>query len=344
MTEPKSHTIAAIIPLYNGARFIEDALASVLGQTRPPDEVIVVDDGSTDDGAALAERFAAGAPGFKLVRKENGGQASARNQGVAQSSSTLIAFLDQDDIWYPWHLERLIEPFERSIIHNLGWTYANLDEVDIGGKLVKRRLLDPENHPKQSVFQCVRQDMFVLPSASLIARDAFEAVGGFDEQLIGYEDDDLFLRIFREGYDNHFIDEAVSKWRIHVNSTSFTEHMLKSRILYARKLLAAFPDVQERYQFTARDAIAPRFVASFLSAALNCARFDRPEQMPLVRNALLELAPFLSPGKSLCLRAMLPAITNVPVMRAMMKIGMTRIAGRLRRSRDASLPAGLRKG
>src|ERR1700683_4722178 len=90
-------SIAAIIPLYNGATWIEQSIRSVLSQTLPPDELIIVDDGSTDDGPNIVARLAQDNPLIKLLHKENGGQSSARNFGVRHSNSNLIALLDQDD-------------------------------------------------------------------------------------------------------------------------------------------------------------------------------------------------------------------------------------------------------
>jgi glycosyltransferase involved in cell wall biosynthesis len=237
-------SIVAIVPLYNGAKFIEEAIRSVLAQTLQPAEFLVVDDGSTDDGPAIVERIAKENPLIKLWRKSNGGQSSARNFGVARSKSALIALLDQDDVWYPHHLETLVKPFRRERAIPLGWVYSNLDEVDESGGMITRSLLNtmPAHHPKRTLIECLAMDMFILPSASLIAREAFEAVGGFDERLSGYEDDDLFLRLFRSGYDHVYIDQPLSKWRIYIGSTSYSPRMARSRMIYAEKLMATFPD------------------------------------------------------------------------------------------------------
>lgn len=108
--------------------------------------------------------------------------------------------------------------------------------------------------------------MFVLPSASLISRRAFDAVGGFDETLSGYEDDDLFLRIMLAGYNNHFVEEAVTRWRIHGGGCSYSPRMDRSRILYLRKLLLQFPDDKERRRFYKRHYLVPRFFPSAVSA------------------------------------------------------------------------------
>lgn len=252
--------IAAVIPLYNGARYIRTALHSVLTQNVMPAQIIVVDDGSTDDGPAIVEQMAKQHP-ITLLRKPNGGQSSARNFGVAHSETELIALLDQDDVWYPNHLEGLVDQFRRIAVPEMGWVYSNLDEIDENGDLIVRSCLRmvPVPHPKRDLFACIATDMFVLPSATLISRRAFDAVGGFDEQLSGFEDDDLFLRIFRAGYDNFYLDLALSQWRIYNHSASFTPRMARSRMRYFRKLVEMCPDDPLRDRYLARDFLAPRF-------------------------------------------------------------------------------------
>jgi glycosyltransferase involved in cell wall biosynthesis len=253
--------IAAIMPLYNGARYVQEALESVLAQTRPADEIIVVDDGSTDEGPEIV-RAMARSVAIHLYQKQNGGQSSARNYGVRLATSDLIAFLDQDDMWYPDHLAELAKPFLEPRRRKLGWAYGNLDEVDQSGRMVLHSCLQalPFHHPKTDVFKCLKNDMFVLPSSSLIAKSAFEAVGGFDENLAGYEDDDLFLRLFQSGLDNVFIDLPLTKWRIHEDGCSYSRRMAVSRRAYINKLLAQFPDDHTRGRIISRDCLAVRFL------------------------------------------------------------------------------------
>lgn len=124
----------------------------------------------------------------------------------------MIALLDQDDTWYPHHIEFLVKPFLKTNRYiPLGYTYSDLDEIDEQGRMFRRALLSRlpyQEHPKKTVLNCLRRDMFVLPGASLICKRAFEAIGGFDERLIGYEDDDLFLRMFCAGFDSEFINRT----------------------------------------------------------------------------------------------------------------------------------------
>ncbi len=279
---PVDLSIVAVIPLYNGARWIEQSICSVLVQTLMPDEFIVVDDGSTDDGAgvAIVERLRRQYPIITLLHKPNGGQSSARNFAVAHSTKSLIAFLDQDDVWYPNHLERLVGPFRNKSSIPLGWVYSNMDEIDESGACIRHAFLNviPSMHPKRSLAQCVSEDMYVVPSSSLVAREAFEAVAGFDVRLSGYEDDDLFLRIFRAGYDNAYLNERLCQWRLYSASTSYTDRMAISRMIYARKLLEMLPDDPRRSVFVSRDHIIPRFMRALKGEYQRCRKSGELKQ------------------------------------------------------------------
>jgi glycosyltransferase involved in cell wall biosynthesis len=295
-------SIVAIIALYNGARWIEQSIASVLMQTLPPDEFIVVDDGSTDDGPALVQRMAKEHP-ITLLRKSNGGQSSARNFGVSHSKSDLIALLDQDDAWYPHHLEKLIEPFRQKRHIPLGWVYSDLDMIDERGNLLTRNYLrdPPVEHPKRHLYRCLGEDMHILPSASLISRDAFESVGGFDERLSGYEDDDLFLKIFTANYDNVFLDEPLSKWRMNGSSASHTAAMIKSSVIYARKLMEQYPE-------HAGEIIAPRFNHALSS------RYSQSFHDPKRRREAIEGLEYIAPY--LRRKARMRLLLSLPIRRS----------------------------
>ena len=115
-----SQRISVVIPCYNGARFLEQALASVREQTRPVDEVIVVDDGSTDDSADIARR--AGVTCLSL--EENMGPGASRNRGIALCRGEIVAFLDCDDYWMPEHI-RQDDGAPRAISAELAGILAN---------------------------------------------------------------------------------------------------------------------------------------------------------------------------------------------------------------------------
>lgn len=325
------YKIVAVIPLYNGAPYIRMALESVLAQERKADEIIVVDDGSTDDGALIVACMAAANPAIKLLSKKNGGQGSARNFGVRHSTADLIAFLDQDDLWYAHHLEELEKPFLEKSRLPLGWVYSNLDEINGRGQMVCHSYLDTENneHPKRTLICCLKQDMFILPGASLISRDAFEAVGGFDEQFIGYEDDDLFLRMFCQGYRNIFIDQPLMIWRIHAGSTSYGRLMAQSRMRYFNKLVAMFPDDPQLSRFYARQYFVPRFVRSVVADLRSGMSLNDRERVEIACSHLWQLSGHLSARRKLPLR-ILAVISRRPVVGRMVRMLPYGVANRLK--------------
>jgi glycosyltransferase involved in cell wall biosynthesis len=287
-------TVVAVIPLYNGAKYIELAVRSVLSQSVAVAEIVIVDDGSTDDGPAIVKRLAEVNP-IRFIHKPNGGQASARNVGIAESKSSLIALLDQDDVWYPEHVETLIHPFLKTPHARLGWTYSDLDQVDEAGNMLVHNLLTAEAafHPKRDLYSCLRTDMHILPSASLISRSAFESVGGFDERLCGYEDDDLFLRMFRRGYESVYFGEASTQFRSHSGSTSYSPRIAASRIAYFRKLVEEFPDDEFREVCFRRDLLAPRFLRLIVSDYSRNVRLGNRDAMRQNVEDLSELTPHL---------------------------------------------------
>jgi glycosyltransferase involved in cell wall biosynthesis len=250
--------VSAVIPVFNGRRYLAEAVASVAAQTVGPSELIIVDDGSEDDSLSTIDVRALPFPA-RIVRQANAGQSSARNHGARLAQGDVIALLDQDDRWYPHHLERLLAPFITEPA--LGFTYSDLDEIDSEGSLVclGRLHWSGAAHPKRSLWELLAGDMFIVPSATLIRRDAFLSVDGFDEQFSGYEDDDLFIRLFRAGYTHAFVNESLSQWRIHRGSTSYTNRMNISRRLFAQKLMAMCPDEPQVEHWWVRDYIAPRF-------------------------------------------------------------------------------------
>ena len=318
--------ISVVVPLYNGRDFIREALDSVLTQTLPPDEIIVVDDGSTDDGPDIVADMAR-SHSMIFLRKANGGQSSARNVGIAHANGDLIALLDQDDVWYPHHLATLVKPFTETHALNIGWTYSNLDRIDADGSMLIRSFLTwlPTAHPKRSMIQCLGQDMFVVPSASLISRKAFQAVGGFDESLSGYEDDDLFLRMFRAGYENVFIDAPLSKWRIYPASTSYSSRMARSRRIYAEKLLRAYPDEPREVKYYTTRIIAPRFLTQMLAEYRKALVYGTRQEAELAFRDLCFIVPFLRRQWRYVIAALLPLLWFRPLARVLLAlVGLVR--------------------
>ena len=261
----KKIDITTIIPFYNGSKYIERAIMSVLSQTLKSMELIIVDDGSKPSEEAVLQHLQK-KYGFTYYKKQNGGQGSARNFGALKASTRFIAFLDQDDYYLPRHNEILAEGVD-FLNPKFGWVYGDLWHADEAGSVISLSILSDTRceHPKKNIKEMLSNDLFILPSASLISLCAFKDVGGFDEQFMGYEDDDLFLRLFRQGWSNHFINEPVTAWCINEHSTSYSYKMAVSRNKYFKKLLANFPDSIFNGIYYSRDLIIPRFVQMTLS-------------------------------------------------------------------------------
>ncbi len=256
--------VSAILPVFNGGAHLADAVRSATLQTQPPDELIVVDDGSTDEtDFAFLDRIPAPFP-IRVVRQPNAGQSAARNRGAAEARGALLAFLDQDDIWHQRHLESLIRPFVDD--PELAWAYSEFDEIDGDGNVVIRSFLRHHqiDHPKQDIVACIERDLMVIPSASVIRRAAFEALGGFDETLRGYEDDDLYVRGFRSGWRFAFHAEALTEFRVHAASDSISPRFIESRLRFSGKLKDDIVDDKRANRYYYRDFVAPRFFTTSL--------------------------------------------------------------------------------
>lgn len=270
--------VSAVIALYNGAPYIREALRSVLAQDVLPVEVIVVDDGSTDDSAALVEEIAGSAAvPIRLIRQANAGQSAARNAAAAVATGELLAFLDQDDRWYADHIRRLAAPFLDD--PRLGFSYGDFDEIDAAGNWVIRRFLAAHGvvHPRSTVIQWLASDTMVLPTASVVRAVAFRDVGGFDPGLIGYEDDDLWVRLFRAGWTSHFVSRSLSIFRVHGGSSSTRASFRESRVRFFHKVAALLPDAPEIRRYYMSDVLLPRLVRAALGdylAALRARRWD----------------------------------------------------------------------
>lgn len=254
--------ISAIIPVYNGKKYLNEAIDSVIKQSLQPIELILIDDGSTDGSVDNLHAIACPFP-LRIQKQKNAGQSAARNHGISISQGDFIALLDQDDCWYPNHLEMLAKEFAGNDL--LGWSYSNVDEWDQKGRRLKQGLLNyiVADHPKIDVVRMIGEDLHILPSASLIRKKAIMDIGMFDERFSGYEDDDLFLRLFLAGWNNTYIKTPLSKWRVHASSSGHTLKMHESRRLFAQKVMELFQDL-ELNRFSASDIIGNRFFELYI--------------------------------------------------------------------------------
>ncbi len=187
MRSTDSDTISVIIPTHNRAGLLRRALASVQNQTRRPDEVIVIDDGSTDETAqVVCGEF----PRYRYVRQPRRGVAAARNKGAGEAMGRWLAFLDSDDEWRPVKLKRQLA----ALASRPDYSICHTDEIWIRNG---RRVNPKDRHAKAGghIFRRCLALCVISPSAVVIARSLFDSLGGFDETLAVCEDYDLWLRL-----------------------------------------------------------------------------------------------------------------------------------------------------
>lgn len=180
--------VSAIVPTYNRAETLARALESIFSQTRPPDEVLVVDDASTDETAATAARF----PGATLIRLEqNSGAAAARNAGIRRARGDWLAFLDSDDVWAPDKLERQLARAASAPSPDLVCTGITVYERS--GRCRRFSGSEPQSSAGWSFADF--QNYPFCPTTWLVRRQVFEEEGLFDESLRNAEDLDFLARL-----------------------------------------------------------------------------------------------------------------------------------------------------
>ena len=178
--------VSVVVPTYKAAAFLAEAVASVRAQTYGAAEIIVVDDASPDDSAAVAESL-----GVRVVRQEtNQGPSAARNRGVALATGDLVAFLDADDAWLPWHLELCVSALAAHPAAALACTAA----LDWAAPVPLRPARPRVEVPSDPTVELLR-DPFVPQAAAVVRRGAFAEAGGYDERCRHAEDFDLWLRV-----------------------------------------------------------------------------------------------------------------------------------------------------
>jgi glycosyltransferase involved in cell wall biosynthesis len=213
--------VTIIIPVYNGERYLAAAMDSVIAQTHPPAEIIVIDDGSTDHSAELATAYA---PAVCCLRQPHHGPAAARNAGVAAATSDWIAFLDADDLWRPDKLALQVTALSAPDVDAVLGAYHHFFSPDLDA-VAQARLVCPSG-------------LMTSPTAGalLVRRSIFPTVGGFDETLLLGEFIDWWLRAMDWGMKSVMLPELVMERRIHGNNTTLrlgTEH--RAYVQLARK-------------------------------------------------------------------------------------------------------------
>ncbi len=200
--------VSVIIPTYNREEYICETIQSVLSQTFKDFEIIVIDDGSTDNTKKKLEAFGSK---IKLIEQKNSERAIARNNGVQNSSGEYIAFIDSDDLWINTKLEKQVEVLDN--LKDIILTYSQCLRVDSQSnqrKTAKRQLQGYSG----TIFEDLLFRNFIVSPTPLIRRTSFEQTSGFQTKYIPYEDWEFWLRLSLLG-EFYFLSEPLAYYRIH---------------------------------------------------------------------------------------------------------------------------------
>lgn len=248
-----------VMAAHNAATTIRSAIASALNQTMGDLELVVVDDGSTDDTAARVEGIAGGAR-LRLVRQENAGPAVARNTGAALARGRYVSFLDSDDLLLPDYLEQMTAALEAD--RGAGWAYTDPWVLDDRTRRIRRHTLAARNAPPggppgdahRLLIELVRYNFVFV--ASTVRREVLEDVGGFTTGLVRSEDYDLWLRLAASGHRATRTPSPVAIYR----KGGFSRSTERSRVLTGVheiiRRVAEEHDVPDEARAAARERMA----------------------------------------------------------------------------------------
>ena len=204
-----SITVSIVIPAYNASQYLAETIESVLSQTFTDFELLIINDGSTDNTAEIVSFYSDKDNRVKLFSQQNQGVSIARNTGIKIAKGEHIAFLDSDDKWLPNKLAAHIEHFHKT--PDLGISFGRVEFITFDGKSTnyfsKSRLF------KIAPEHLYYENLIITPSNAVIRRSIFDSIEGFDSNLSGTEDAELFFRIMYKGWKVEGIDKVLAYYR-----------------------------------------------------------------------------------------------------------------------------------
>lgn len=204
---PETHGVAVVIPAHNYGRYLAECLESVLGQTQPVEEIVVVDDGSTDDTRAVAERYAA--RGVRLITQANQGVAAARNHGIAATRATYVVCLDADDLLAP----RYVEACRQALVadRGLGIAYTGMQWLRPGSRSTENVWKGGFDWEWQATARV--PPATTIPTGAMFRRALWERAGGYKQQYAPGEDAEFYTRGLSVGFTARQVTD--SPWFIY---------------------------------------------------------------------------------------------------------------------------------
>ncbi len=232
-------TVDVIIPTYNGLPYLKETVESVLGQTYKDLAIHVIDDGSTDNKATEKYVKSIKDPRVKYFRKENGGQATARNYGIKVSNSPYVTFVDSDDVWFPTKIERQLALLneKKAVGMVYGFHHFIDDNGEVTGSLVIR------NRGKLTDILVDGNSIAGSGSMVMIRRSVLDKVGLFREDFLIGEDWEMWLRIAQD-YEIDYVPDFLAALRVHSGSMQQNFKKMANGMMYM------FPIMQNELKLT----------------------------------------------------------------------------------------------
>lgn len=234
--------VSIIIPVYNQGRFLSKALQSCLEQTHKELEIIVINDGSTDETPQVAQSFQHH-PNVKIIHQENRGLPEARNRGIQESDGEYICFLDSDDFYDSEKVQLQVEILDNN--KAIDFVYCDIVTVDETGKPVEEDYSVGSARTELSgdIFPSLLLGGFFPPHTVMVRRSCLEKLGGFDPHLGGHADYELWLRLAASGCRAYYIDRKLAYYRTYSTSMSKDwNHMNATRQAALEKVTKRWPE------------------------------------------------------------------------------------------------------
>jgi glycosyltransferase involved in cell wall biosynthesis len=231
--------VSVIIPTYNYARFLAEAVDSVLCQTFGDLEVIIVDDGSTDNTPDVVRPYLSDER-IRYIRQENKGLSAARNTGIRAARGEFIALLDADDVWLPSKLEKQVHLIGES--DDFGLVYCRGEFIGEKGEPLPGIDLP---HKEQPTYRDLMYHSLTIPSCVVTRKRIFDEVGLFDETLTSIEDANMWIRILRH-HKSAYVNEVLVRIRKHMKSLQTDlSNMERNLLLHVQKCIEMFPELEQ---------------------------------------------------------------------------------------------------
>lgn len=246
--------VSVVLTSYNHARYLSQAIESVLAQTLKDIEVVTIDDASRDESPAILQRYA---DRVKVIQHEtNRGTYASLNEGIAHTSAPCIAILNSDDLWLPEKLEKQVAVMESDA--RIGLVHTAFRPIDADGNPIDGNPLGVRFHPNPQgdlLAELLTRNLFITSSV-LFRRECLERCGWFEERLFGMGDWDMWLRI-AEYYRIGYVPEVLTLYRIHGQNTMYQrERMLADDLwIHEERICKRIPELLRRNGWRMRRAL-----------------------------------------------------------------------------------------